>query len=763
MIKTFKEEKKYLLILLGLVCLITLMCYLPSLINGVPVTFGTDIKTQWFEFYTEFKNLIRNFITKGEFPFYSWNMFLGNNFWASKAYYLIGDIYSYIGLLYNTNFFDMARDLTFLKFLVSAFGFYFYLTEIGRKPLSKVICSLAYTFSGWAIFYSGQLVFLSFYSMIPYYLWGIEKCLKGKAPWLFVLSCAFMFSCNFYFFYTITLISPLYYIYRYILLDLDWKNFFIRVIKQIGYYILGIGITAVFWLPGVIYILGSSRYRSIESFSLIVYLNYLFSSFVPNYLYIYRVNVFETPGAHYTREICMWASTCLLLLVPQFSKIFDKKEKKLTIIAYVIFVVIAFIPELDSAMHGFGDPSFRWVLLVVIFNMLVVSKILDNIDLINKKVLLITVISYIVIMLGLFFIALAIKEGTINEYLKQFIIILIFIGVIIIGYFLIINKQTKLILSLVVLELGLSGMYCYFDDVKTKPDDTYEYFENVTSIFEYYPGELLETIKSLDEENDGEFIRLYIPLKSVYWDFSQNLSLNYGIKGLLTYDSTYANSFSKMVYLEPSVDPTGAGWIFNITDDNLMSFLNTKYALVTYEDELSDNWELVVDNYHYGFRIYENKNYRKLGTTYSKLISEEEYKEKRDTSLFLDYVIVNENADIISSYLSDANGYIENVNNYGNLLFADYISDKDGFMIMTIPYDEGWSLYVDGEEIEYYNVSGGFIGFPIKEGTHSIEMSFIPKGFKAGLIISGVASIIFISAFIYIMKKNKGKKNEQAI
>lgn len=113
MIETIKEERKYLLLLLGLTCLIALLCFIPSIINNVPITFGTDLKPQWFEFYTEFKNLIRNFVKKGEFPFYSWSLFLGNNFWASKSYYLIGDIYSYIGLFHNGSFFDMARNLTF--------------------------------------------------------------------------------------------------------------------------------------------------------------------------------------------------------------------------------------------------------------------------------------------------------------------------------------------------------------------------------------------------------------------------------------------------------------------------------------------------------------------------------------------------------------------------------------------------------------------------------------------------------------------------
>ena len=759
MIKTIKKEKWYLVALFLLISLIALMCFLPSLVKGVPITFGTDIKPQWFEFYTEFKNLIRNFVNEGQLPVYSWNLFLGNNFWASKGYYLIGDIYNYIGLFLSDNFFDMARDLSYLKFLVAGFGFYFYLTEVGRKPLSKLIVSLAYAFSGWAIFFSGQLVFLSFYSFVPYYLWGIERSLNSKGPWIFIISCALLFATNFYFFYTLTIMSPLYYIYRYVVLGLDRKVFIKSVLKQILYYVIGIAITAVFWLPSIFYILSSERFAGAgEGFDINVYLNLFFSAFTPNYLYIYRNNVFET-SVHYTREICLWASTSLLVVLPQFWKICAKKERNFTLAAYLIFLIIALIPNLDSAMHGFGDPSFRWVFLIVIFNLFIASKVIDHIDMLDKKLLFITVIIELLMMFGLFFIALNVKDGTLNDYLKQFVIIVVFAIVLMMAGFLVYKQKTKILLALVVAELGFSGMYCYGHDVWSKPDDTYPYMEELTHVIQSYPGEIMDTINSLKEENSSQFIRLYIPLNSIYWNFSHNMSLHYGIKGLMTYDSTYANSFSSMYHMEPSVASFGSGWIFNIEDDNLMSFLNTKYAIVTANDELSDNWVLVDDDYHYGFKIYENTAYRPLATTYSQMMSEEEYKELRDTSIFLDYVVVDEKADIIQNYLSDAQGKMDNIAYYGNYLSAKYHSDKDGFMVMTIPYDKGWKIMVDGEEIEYYDVNGGFIGFAVKAGEHDFAMSFIPEGFKEGLVLSALGSVSFVVLLIYtVIFKKKALK-----
>ena len=757
MMNVIKKEKKYLLILFGLITLIALMCFLPSLLKGVPITFGTDIKPQWFEFYTEFKNLIRSFIKERQLPFYSWNLFLGNNFWASKGYYLIGDIYNYIGLLFEDNFFDIARNLSYMKFLVGGFGFYFFLTEIGYKPLTKIIVSLAYVFSGWAIFFSGQLVFLSFYSFIPFYLWGIERSLHNKNPWIFIIASALLFSTNFYFFYTLTVFSPLYYVYRYYVLGLPKEKFLLYVIKQILYYILGIMITAVFWLPGVVYILDSSRFSGAgNKFDIFVYLNFIFSSFVPNYLYIYRNNALET-SVHYTREICIWASSALIILVPQLIKIFSKKEKIATAVIYLLFLIIAINPKLDSAMHGFGDPSFRWVFLIVIFNLYVIGKVIDDINNVDKKILGFSVLGMSIITVGVFVLAIYLRGDYLRDYIKQSAIILVSLMVMVVSSIIILKKNTKALLVLVTMELGLSGMYCYGHDVWSKPDDTYEYMDNLTHVIQSYPNEIMDTINSLSEENSGEFIRLYIPLNSIYWNFSHNMSLHYGIKGLMTYDSTFANSFVSMYHMEPTVASFGSGWIFDIKDDNLMSFLNTKYAIVTADDELSDNWILVNDDYHYGFKIYENTNYRPLGTTYSKAISEETYKNSRDTSLFLDHIITN-NQEEIEPFLSDAKGHMYNISNYGNYLSAEYETDKDGFMVLGIPYDKGWKIIVDGTEVDYYNVNGGFIGFGINEGVHNVQMSFIPRGFKVGLVISVTGFILFIG-FVTVSCIKKKRSN----
>lgn len=65
-------------------------------------------------------------------------------------------------------------------------------------------------------------------------------------------------------------------------------------------------------------------------------------------------------------------------------------------------------------------------------------------------------------------------------------------------------------------------------------------------------------------------------------------------------------------------------------------------------------------------------------------------------------------------------------------------------LFLSIPYDEGWTATVDDESIPIKQI-GGFIGFPLDEGNHLIELKFRPKGFILGCIISTITFILVLS------------------
>lgn len=80
-------------------------------------------------------------------------------------------------------------------------------------------------------------------------------------------------------------------------------------------------------------------------------------------------------------------------------------------------------------------------------------------------------------------------------------------------------------------------------------------------------------------------------------------------------------------------------------------------------------------------------------------------------------------------------------------------------LFTSIPYDEGWTVFVDGEEIEYYAIGEALIGFDLSEGVHTIEMKYVPLGLYTGIIIS-VACWIFLLGWVFVSAHPKEEKND---
>ena len=86
-------------------------------------------------------------------------------------------------------------------------------------------------------------------------------------------------------------------------------------------------------------------------------------------------------------------------------------------------------------------------------------------------------------------------------------------------------------------------------------------------------------------------------------------------------------------------------------------------------------------------------------------------------------------------------------------LTGSFESDGQQTLLLTIPYDTGWRLTVDGKPAEYSQVLGIFMAAEIPQGSHNFELRYIPKGLTAGCVISVAASAIAVLWFLKEKKK----------
>lgn len=83
-------------------------------------------------------------------------------------------------------------------------------------------------------------------------------------------------------------------------------------------------------------------------------------------------------------------------------------------------------------------------------------------------------------------------------------------------------------------------------------------------------------------------------------------------------------------------------------------------------------------------------------------------------------------------------------------------ASKDGMMMMSMPYDEGWTVYIDGEETQLHQHMSHIMMFEMPEGEHTVEMKYVPQGLVEGAFVS-VASILALALVILLNKMHSMK------
>ncbi|MGI6216189.1 MAG: YfhO family protein [Coriobacteriales bacterium] len=79
-------------------------------------------------------------------------------------------------------------------------------------------------------------------------------------------------------------------------------------------------------------------------------------------------------------------------------------------------------------------------------------------------------------------------------------------------------------------------------------------------------------------------------------------------------------------------------------------------------------------------------------------------------------------------------------------------TDSDGIMFTSIPYDEGWTVEVNGNEVQPQKVEGALMAIPVSEGENDIEMTYHLPGFKAGAAATVVSIVLFV-AFMFVIRR----------
>ena len=77
---------------------------------------------------------------------------------------------------------------------------------------------------------------------------------------------------------------------------------------------------------------------------------------------------------------------------------------------------------------------------------------------------------------------------------------------------------------------------------------------------------------------------------------------------------------------------------------------------------------------------------------------------------------------------------------------ASIEAPSDGYMLLTIPNEHGWSVQVNGESVVPEDAfDGACMAIPIKAGTNSVSMSFSVPGMHAGVLVTLLSAALLLA------------------
>ena len=76
-------------------------------------------------------------------------------------------------------------------------------------------------------------------------------------------------------------------------------------------------------------------------------------------------------------------------------------------------------------------------------------------------------------------------------------------------------------------------------------------------------------------------------------------------------------------------------------------------------------------------------------------------------------------------------------------------------MQLTIPYDKGWSAFVDGKEVKVEKVNNYSTGIKVSKGKHNFEFIYKTYLLREGIVLSIFGVIVLFICVLVNKKKIK--------
>lgn len=147
---------------------------------------------------------------------------------------------------------------------------------------------------------------------------------------------------------------------------------------------------------------------------------------------------------------------------------------------------------------------------------------------------------------------------------------------------------------------------------------------------------------------------------------------------------------------------------------------------------------------------FENENHSiaYLGTYETGDSFTVELKLQKDAIYIKDtlfFYLDEEKLDAFNSKVWSINTETSVTRTSGSSLNIEVNAAEDCALFTSIPFEEGWTAYIDGVETDIRSTADAtLMCLEVPEGKHTIELKFFPAGLKPGLFITGSGVLLLV-------------------
>ena len=684
--------------------------------------------------------------------------------------------------------------VTWFEIMAAGIVFYLYLKTLNLSRFAVLLGGLCYAYCAYGIISStwvNRFEIELFNNALL--LLALERFIQKKSWWLMPIAIALMTIDMPFNLYPFSFLILGYCVFRHLIMDGHFSMKIVRtLVWMLGLGTLGVAMGAVLGFAELDQMMDSPRVSGGQSFvgtlieqglsgavsgkELLTCITRTFSNDMQGTGLAYQ------GWSNYLEAPMFYVGLIPLVCLPQLFQFTDTVRTRVYAGLLLLVFIPIFLPFFRFAFWAFTGDYYRTYSLFVGITLLTLGmKALSEIEKqhkINLNILLFTIISLSVLL----FLPLA-DDVTIQKGVRSLVILFLIINA---GLLWLISSPSLrnvgqiALLLIVCIDLGINASRTI--NISKREALTREELSEKTG-FNDYSNEAIAYIKSIEKSSFYRIEKGFGSGPSRYQSTNDAKCQHfYGIKSYHSFNQPNYIRFMTALKVVDKNNELTSRWCTGSPMNTLWhSFVGVKYFLSRTADNISltgyDSLKTFND-----IKLVKNRFAMPLGITYNTYMTEEDFEKNNYPNLFaskamlkncvvdkklLPQLVGLQKIETIDTTQVLAVGELEQeynrltadtlqISSFSNTNIIGKINlNSKKILFLSIPFDKGWHATVNGKEIDLQRVQWGLTGLVLDQGTHKIELSFIPPYRKEGIIVSIIALGLFGLMLVITKRKQQ--------